>query len=44
MLPLSLMAEAPALQAIDPGVELLPDVPVSRSEEDLLGRGRLALR
>ena len=44
MLPLSPMAEAPASQAIDPGVELLPDVPVSRSEEDLLGRGPLALR
>lgn len=44
MLPLSSMADAPASHAIDPGVELLPDVPVSRSDEDLLGRGPLALR
>jgi hypothetical protein len=38
------MAEAPASQALDPGVELLPDVPVSRSDEDLLGHARLAMR
>ncbi len=44
MLPLSPMADAPAPQAIDPAVELLPDVPVSRAEEDLLARGPLALR
>lgn len=44
MLPLSPMADAPAPQGIDPGVELLPDVPVSRSEEDLLGHGQVALR
>ncbi len=39
--------EAPAASRaveIDPGVELLPDVPVSRSEEDLLGRLPLARR
>lgn len=35
---------APAAQGIDPGVALLPDVPVVRTDEDLLGRGPVALR
>ena len=30
--------------AIDPGIELLPDVPISRAADDLLGRGPLAER
>jgi hypothetical protein len=38
------MVDAPAFPAIDAAVELLPDVPVSRSEEDLLGHGALAVR
>ncbi|HUQ03277.1 MAG TPA: P-loop NTPase fold protein [Kofleriaceae bacterium] len=46
------MADAPAFPAIgaaigtaiDAGVELLPDVPVSRSDEDLLGRAPVAAR
>lgn len=30
--------------AIDPGIELLPDVPISRATDDLLGRAPLAAR
>ncbi len=32
------------VRGIDPGVELLPDVPIARSTDDLLGRAPLVLR